>query len=127
MHKAREMRNYKNYQVWQKSHELCLLIYKKIIPEFPREEAFALTSQLRRATYSVPLNIVEGCGRNSDKDFVHFLDISLGSIHETEYCILLGKDLGYIGLNEFAKINNGINEVKAMLIKLIKSIRNESI
>ncbi|PZP50499.1 MAG: four helix bundle protein [Pseudopedobacter saltans] len=121
------MRNYKNYQVWQKSHELCLLIYKEIITQFPKEETFALASQLRRAAYSVPLNIVEGCGRNSDKDFVHFLDIALGSAHETEYCILLSRDLGYISLGDFEKINNATNEVKAMLIKLIKSIRNESI
>ncbi len=78
------MRNYKNYQVWQKSHELCLLIYREIITEFPKEERFELASQLRRAAHSIPLNIVEGFGRSSEKDFAHFLDIAFGSVHEVE-------------------------------------------
>lgn len=74
---------------------------------------------MKRAAYSIAFNIVEGCGRKTDNDFVHFLDMSLGSAHELEYCFLLGKDLGYIKEEEYRKIN----EIKAKLINLIKSIR----
>ena len=117
------MRNYNNYTVWAKSHELVLYIYKEIAPEFPASEKYGLTSQLKRAAYSVPFNIVEGSGRNSEKDFVHFLDISLGSVLELEYCNILARDLNYIQEELYNKLSMKINDVKAMLIKLIKTIR----
>jgi len=117
------MRDYRKYEVWQRSHALTLHIYKNIIPVFPKSEQFELTGQLKRAAYSIPLNIVEGCGRNTDKDFVHFLDISLGSCQEVEYCSLLAFDLGYIDKDNYNKLSEMINEVKAKLINLIKSIR----
>ena len=72
------MRNYKNYDVWKRSHELTVFIYKEIIPSFPKTETYSLTSQMKRAAYSIGFNIVEGCGRSSNKDFVHFLDMALG-------------------------------------------------
>lgn len=78
---------------------------------------------MKRAACSVPLNIAEGCGRNSEKDFVHFLDMSLGSTHELEYCILLIKDLGYLKIDEFEMLTRKVNSIKAMLITLIKKIR----
>ena len=78
---------------------------------------------MNRAAYSVPINIVEGSGRNSEKDFVHFLDISLGSILELEYCCLLVKELGYISSELYHTLCRKINDIKAMLITLIKSIR----
>lgn len=117
------MRDYKKYDVWVKSHELVLFIYKEVIPNFPKSEQFELTSQIKRAAYSIPLNIAEGCGRNSDKDFAHFLDIALGSVHELEYCGLLVLDLGFINKGVFAPFNKRVNEVKAKLINLIKAIR----
>ena len=117
------MRDYRKYDVWQKSHVLTLHIYKVIVPLFPKSEQFELTGQLKRAAYSIPLNIVEGCGRNTDKDFVHFLDIALGSCHEVAYCSLLAFDLNFIDQNNFDNLSEMINEVKAKLINLIKSIR----
>jgi four helix bundle protein len=87
------MRNYNNYTVWKLSHELTQFIYNKIVPVFPQSEIYDLTRQMKRAAYSVHLNIVEGSERNSEKDFVHFLDMSLGSILELEFCCLLAKDL----------------------------------
>jgi len=117
------MRNYKNYQVWNEAHELTMLIYSQIAPDFPPDEKFELKSQLKRAAYSIPFNIVEGCGRHSDKEFTRFLDMSLGSTHELEYCTLLGKDLRFIEEEKFEIINKKINVIKAMLINLIKSIR----
>ncbi len=118
------MRNYNNYSVWRKSHELVVFIYCKIVPHFPESEKYDLTRQLKRAAYSVPINMVEGSGRNSEKDFVHFLDISLGSILELEYCCLLAKDLEYLDLQNYELLNRKVNDIKAMLIKLIKSIRD---
>ncbi|HEY4964757.1 MAG TPA: four helix bundle protein [Puia sp.] len=117
------MRNYKNYEVWSESHELVKFIYKQITPHLPRDEKYELVSQMKRAAYSIPFNIVEGCGRHSDKDFSHFLDISLGSAHELEYCILLIKDLDFLKVEQFIILNRKVNAIKAMLINLIKSIR----
>jgi four helix bundle protein len=121
------MRNYKKYDVWQKSYEFTLFIYKEIIPYFPKSEQFELASQLKRSSYSIPLNIAEGCGRNTDKDFVHFLDMALGSAHEAEYCSLLASDLGFIIKEKYDKLALIINEVKAKLINLIKLIRKTSV
>ena len=118
------MRDYRKYDVWVKAHEMCLYVYKEVIIGFPKEEKFELASQIKRAAYSVPLNIVEGCGRSTEKDFTHFLDISLGSVQEVEYCLLLSFDLGYLTKEQYEIANRKVNDVKAMLIKLIKSIRN---
>ena len=117
------MRDYKKYDVWIKAHQLVLYAYKEVLEYFPKSEQFALQSQTKRAAYSIPLNIVEGCGRNTDKDFVHFLDISLGSAQELEYCMLLALDLEYLNKEKFDIVNKMVNEVKAMLINLIKVIR----
>jgi four helix bundle protein len=117
------MRDYKKLEVWKKSHELTLFVYVSLLPKFPKSEQFDLLSQTKRASYSIPLNIVEGSGRFTEKDFAHFLDQALGSAHELEYCCLLGKDLSYFDAELYTKTNQLINEVKAMLIGLIKTIR----
>jgi four helix bundle protein len=80
-------------------------------------------NQTKRSAYSIPLNIVEGSGRFTEKDFAHFLDQALGSSHELEYCCLLSKDLLYISHELFQQTNMLINEVKGMLIGLIKKLR----
>lgn len=121
------MRDYKKLEVWSKAHQHTLFIYKNILTEMPFEEKFALTSQLRRSTYSVPLNIAEGCGKSTDKDFVHYLDIALGSAHEVEYTCLLIFDLSYIVPALFEEVNKAINEIKAMLISFIKYLRGKQI
>jgi four helix bundle protein len=118
------MRDYRKYEVWEKAHDLVLFVYKQVIPIFPSTEQYDLMRQMKRAAYSISFNIVEGCGRNSDKDFVHFLDTSLGSAHELEYCFLLAKDLGYIQKELYLIVNEKINEIKAKTINLIKSIRS---
>jgi four helix bundle protein len=119
------MRDYKKLDVWLKSHLLTKRIYTEILPLLPVEERFALSNQLRRSTYSIPLNIVEGCGKNTNKDFVHYLDNPLGSAHEVEYTCYLIRDLGYISQDRYNIINQEINEVKAMLISFIKFLRTE--
>lgn len=117
------MRDYKKYDVWKNAHELVLLIYADVVAKLPQSEKFDLTSQIKRAAYSIPLNIVEGCGRNTDKDFAHFLDSALGSVHELEYGLLLCSDLKYISNEDYSKLQSGANHVKAQLINLIKSLR----
>ena len=89
------MKDFKKQKVWQKSHRLTLDIYKATA-NFPREELYGLTNQLRRSCASIPANIAEGCGRNSDADFSRFLQIAMGSATELEYHLLLSHDLGII-------------------------------
>jgi len=117
------MRDFKKLEVWKKAHSLNLFVYKDLLQKFPKSETYDLLSQTKRAAYSIPLNIVEGSGRFTEKDFAHFLDIALGSAHELEYCCLLCKDLDYIDEELYKITNQLINEVKAMLIGLLKTIR----
>ena len=116
------MQNYKDLQVWSKSHELTLEVYK-ITKTFPKEEIFGLFSQLRRASSSIPTNIAEGSGRFTQKDFASFLQIGLGSCQEVEYLIFLSHQLDYIAEVDYIPLNKSIGEVKGMLISLIKKVR----
>lgn len=119
------MRNYKNYEVWHKSHKLVLFVYKELLPSLPKSEQYDLASQMKRAAYSIPMNIAEGCGRHTDKDFVHFLDQSMGSLHELEYIALLSFELRYFKKEKYDEFQTRLVEVKAKLINLIKSIRKD--
>lgn len=118
------MRDYQKLGVWKKAHLFTLQVYKEILPIMPVEEKFALTQQIRRAAYSIPLNIVEGSGKNTDKDFVHYLDNALGSTKEIEYAFILLRDLAYVSLEVYEAVNKRVNEIKAMLIAFIKFLRN---
>lgn len=89
------MQNCKELKVWQKSHELTLKVYEQS-RMFPKAELYNLTNQLRRCSSSIPANIAEGCGKMTQNDFVRLLNISLGSANETEYFLLLSKDLNYL-------------------------------
>jgi four helix bundle protein len=82
------MRDYKKLEVWKKAHELYLHTKQVIAPNLPQQERFEILPQMQRAALSIPLNIAEGSGRNSNKDFAHFLHIALGSLNELEYCLL---------------------------------------
>ena len=117
------MRNYRKYDVWEKSHQLVLFVYKDLLPCFPKSEQYDLASQMKRAAYSISMNIAEGCGRNSDKVLVRFLDIALGSIHDLEYVALLSFDVKYFDAQKHKDLLLKLDEVKAKLIKLIKAIR----
>lgn len=116
------MKDYRNLKVWEKGHLVTLQIYEKT-KSFPKEELYGLTSQIRRSSMSVPANIAEGCGKNSEADFARFLQIALGSSHETEYFLLLAKDLKYICESDFMELSKSVGEVKSMLIGLIKKVR----
>ena len=118
------MQNFKELKVWEKAHQITLSIYK-VSARFPKEELYSLTNQLRRAASSIPANIAEGCGKNTQADLANFLNISLGSANETEYFLILSKDLNYLTEEQFSILSNGINEVKAMLISLIGRVRGK--
>lgn len=120
------MRDYKKLDVWRKSHELYLYIKRNISCKFPKEERYELTSQLQRAALSVALNIVEGCGRYTDKDFAHFLDNSLGSLNETDYCCFAAFELNYISEEDYDTVTKMINEERAMLLSFLKFLRIEN-
>ena len=116
------MQNYKELKVWQKAHHFTLQVYQHS-SGFPKEEVYGLTSQLRRAAYSIPANIAEGCGKNSKTDFANFLNIALGSANESEYFLILSRDLRYLKPDMFDVLFNYVNEVKDMLISLINKVR----
>ena len=116
------MQDFKNLQVWQKSHALALAVYKET-RSFPKEELYALTSQLRRAAASVPTNIAEGCGRGSDPEFGRFLQMAMGSASELEYHLLLAHDLGYVKDDPFEGLTANVVEVKRMLGSLLRNVK----
>ncbi len=87
------MQNYKDLKVWEKGHLFTLKVYD-VAKLFPKEEIYSLINQIRRAASSIPANIAEGCGKNSQNEFAHFLNIALGSANEAEYFLILSKDLG---------------------------------
>lgn len=120
------MRDYKKLEVWKKAHEQYMFVKKDIAVKLPKEERFELTSQLLRASLSIPLNIVEGCGRFTDKDFAHFLDNALGSTNEIDYCCFAAFELNYISEKEYNNVNKLINEVRAMLISFLKFLRPDN-
>lgn len=121
-HKIFHMQDFKKLQVWEKAHSLVLSVYRVSQP-FPKAELFGLTSQLRRAAYSIAANIAEGCGKQSNLEFAKYLHISLGSANETDYFLLLSHELEYLQQKEYGNLNKQINEIKAMLISLINKVK----
>ena len=119
------MQDFRKLQVWEKSHDLTLRIYE-VTSQFPREEMYGLTSQIRRACASIPANIAEGCGRNSSTDSARFLQIATGSASETEYLILLAHDLKYLNPSQYAELTDAIIRVKKMLTSLLKKLRTDN-
>jgi four helix bundle protein len=117
------MQNYKDLKVWEKAHLFTLKVYEQT-KSFPKEEIYSLTNQLRRSASSIPANIAEGCGKNSQLEFAHFLNIALGSANESEYFLILSKDLKYLVQETFDVLFNLINEVKGMLFGLISKVRS---
>lgn len=115
------MRDFRKYTVWELGHKVTKEIYK-LTATFPDSEKFGLISQMRRASSSVPANIAEGCGRNSDKEFRRFLFIANGSATELEYFLILSKELNFWGRHTDYDIDDQVNKLKRSLNKLINSI-----
>ncbi len=117
------MTDYRKLLVWKKSHTSALIIYK-LTTDFPKSEQFGITSQIRRAAVSIPTNIAEGSGKFTQRDFANYLQTSFGSAQEVEYLSFLSFELGYFTKEKYDQSNKCINEVKAMLISLIKKVRS---
>jgi len=102
-------------------HNLAPEIYK-VTETFPEAEKFGIISQMRRASYSIPSNITEGCGRESDAEFKRFLVIARGSASELEYFLILSKDLGILLTERYEELFDKVNKVKRSLNNLINKI-----
>ena len=118
-----EIKSYKDLLIWQKGSKLVFLVYQ-LVKSFPKE-IYALSNQLKRASVSVPSNIAEGYGRNSDKSFNHFLDISRGSLFEIETQLIIAKELGFIFDDIlFQEILNQIEEESKMINSFCKTLKD---
>jgi len=117
------MRNYKDLQVWEKAHKLTLVVYKGT-QDFPKEERFGLTSQIRRSSASIAANLAEGCGRRSDGEMARFIQISMGSGAELSYHLLLARDLGFLKNSDYFNWNSDLSVVMRMLSSLSQKMRN---
>ena len=116
------MQNFKTLKVWEKSHELTLAVYKATA-NFPKDELYGLTSQIRRACASIPANIAEGCGRTGKAELARFLQVAMGSASELEYHLLLTHDLGLLRDGEYKLLENQAVELKRMLSSFISKLR----
>lgn len=116
------MKDFKKLKTWQKGIKLVVDIYKTS-QTFPKEELYGLTSQMRRSAISIPSNIAEGAGRNSDKDFNRFLDISLGSSFELETQVIIAKELEFLSDIEFHDLTEKIQEEQKMITGLQRSLK----
>jgi four helix bundle protein len=119
------MRDFRQIRVWEKAHQLTLEIYK-VTAHFPKEELYGLTSQIRRASASIPANIAEGFGRGGNVELARFLQIGMGSAFEVEYHLLLAKDLGLITKEVNDRLEARIIEVKRICRPFVKG-KNQTV
>ncbi len=118
-------RDYTKIVAWQRAHELTVALYR-LTQAFPKVEMFGLTSQLRRASTSVAANIVEGSARNSKRDYLHFLNIAEASLRETEYLLLLARELDYMSEVQHQQMTAFVNDTFAPLHGLQRAVRKEA-
>ena len=116
------LRSYRDLVTWQRAMDLVTLVYDAT-RRFPREEAFVLTSQIRRAATSIPTNLAEGYGRQSRRDYVRFLDIARGSLQELDTLIEIARRLGYLEPSTAERLSDSILEVGRLLAGLLRSLR----
>ena len=117
-------RNYRNIVAWQRGHELTLKVYR-ITKSFSSDERYGLTSQLRRAAYSVPANIAEGSGRATNRDYLRFLHTALGSLNEVDYFIFLAHELGMLSAECNEELKRNIVGAFSALNGLVKAVKKE--
>lgn len=118
------MRDFHKLKVWQRAHGLTLSIYK-VTNVFPKEEMYGLISQMRRSAFSIPTNIAEGCGRDSQADFLRYLHIAMGSSSELEYQLILAHDLLYMNDDQFQDLSSDLSETRRMLNVFIQRINRD--
>jgi len=118
------MKDFRNLEVWKKAHQLTLEVYRAT-KAFPVDERFGLTSQIRRCTTSIAANIAEGCGRGSNSEFRHYLQMAMGSASELEYHLLLSRDLAYLEEARHAPLHSETIRVKKMLSALLDKVNRD--
>src|SRR5580698_7228452 len=118
------MKSFRDLMVWEKAHALALASYRGTA-EFPKQEIYGLTSQIRRCSASIAANIAEGCGKRSNAEFQRFLHIAAGSASELEYHFLLAKDLGYLNETDYPLLSANVVEVKRMLASLARKVEED--
>lgn len=115
------MKDYRTLEVWSRCHQFTLAIYA-LTRSFPHEELFGITSQLRRASVSIPANLAESCGRDSDRELRRYVEIAHGSASEAEYDLLLAADLKLIASEQYATFSDEIAQIKRMLGVLARKL-----
>ena len=121
-----KIKSYRDLIVWQKSREFVVLVYK-ITGRFPNHELFGLTSQIRRASISIPSNVAEGFRRKTSKDKLNFLRTAYASGSELETQLIISKDLGYTNAKDYANAEARLNEIMSMLNKIIYKFENPTL
>ena len=116
------MRDFRHYSVWNNAIDFTTKVYK-ITTEFPNSEKFGLSNQLQRAAVSIASNIAEGSSRSSEKDFAHFLEISLGSSFEVETQLLISKNLNYRSEEQYFQIIKDLSVLQKQLNQFINKLR----
>src|SRR3989344_3944928 len=123
MNNTNKIKSFTDLVAWQKAHELKVLIYK-VTKDFPKEETYALTDQMRRSASSVSANIAEGFGRQGYKEKVHFYYNSQGSLTELKDHLLTTRDVNYMDLDNFNKLALKANEAHKLLQGLIRKSKS---
>ena len=116
------MRDHKKLRAFELADKIALMIYR-ITKGYPREEIYGLASQMRRSAVSVPSNIVEGCARESQIEYLRFLEISFGSLRELLYQFDLSHRLGFLNDSDFSECNQKLRETEKVLAALLRSLR----
>jgi four helix bundle protein len=120
------IQSYRDLKVWQEGKAISILVYR-ITSAFPAEERFGLVSQIRRSAVSIPSNIAEGWGRNTNQNLIMFLRNSMGSLCELETQLEISFELGFVNKQTFEEIQQRLNLLSRQLIKFIKSINDKKI
>lgn len=115
-------RDHRKLKVFGTAHDLVIQVHR-VTKKFPGEEVFGLTSQMRRAAVSAPANIVEGCSRDSESEYLHFLDIAKGSLQELGYYLDLSRDLGYLAVQEHELLTGKFSTCIRQLQALVNALR----
>jgi four helix bundle protein len=118
------MQDFRNLKVWAKAHALTLAVYSAT-RNFPSDEKFGITSQLRRACASIAANIAEGCARGGDVEFARLVNVAAASASETDYHLLLARDLQYLQDQEYQVLFEQVSEIKRMLNSFERKLRGE--
>lgn len=119
------MSNFRNLLVWQKSMSLITKIYVST-KKFPKEEIYGLTSQIRRSSISIPSNIAEGFGRDSNKEYLRFLNVSIASLFELQTQLEIAKNIEYLTQEEYNNLYEDSREVDRMLVAFINKVKERN-